>query len=96
MTHPAKYKFRFYVAGDTQNSVDALANLKALCQANFPERFELEIVDVFREPKRASADGILMTPTLMVLAPAPMKKIVGTLSQSQVVLRALGLSVQPA
>jgi circadian clock protein KaiB len=92
MSHPKKFKFRFYVAGDTQNSVDALANLKTLCQTNFPDRFEIEIVDVFREPKRASADGILMTPTLMVLVPAPVRKIVGTLSQSQVVLRALGLS----
>jgi circadian clock protein KaiB len=96
MTHPAKFEFRVYVAGDTQNSVDALANLKALCRANFPDRFEIEIVDVFREPKRASADGILMTPTLMVLVPAPVRKIVGTLSQSQVVLRALGLSILPA
>ena len=39
-------------------------------------------MDVFREPKRALADGIFMTPTLVKLAPAPSRKIVGTLSQT--------------
>ena len=48
-------------------------------------------MDVFREPKRALADGIFMTPTLVKLAPPPVRRIVGTLSQTQTVLQALGL-----
>ena len=85
------FKFRLYVAGATQNSAHATANLNALCRAYLPDRYDIEVVDVFREPKRALADGILMTPTLVKLAPSPVQRIVGTLSQTQTVLQALGL-----
>lgn len=85
------FKFRLYVAGDTPNSARAIANLAALCRAHLPDRHETEVVDVFREPKRALADGIFMTPMLVKLAPAPVRKIAGTLSQTQPVLQALGL-----
>lgn len=91
-TPRTKFKFRLYVAGDAQNSAQAVANLTALCKAYLADRHAIEIVNVFKEPKRALADGILMTPTLVKLAPfpAPMK-IIGTLSQTQPVLEALGL-----
>ena len=85
------FKFRLYVAGDAQNSTQAIANLAALCRTHLRDRHEIEVVDVFRQQKRALADGILMTPTLIKLAPAPIRKIIGTLSQTQPVLLALGL-----
>jgi len=91
MNQPAIFKFRLYVADHTPNSAQALANLSALCREHLPERHHIEVVDVFREPKRALADGILMTPTLVKLAPSPVRTIVGTLSQTETVLRALGL-----
>lgn len=89
------FRFRLYVAGDTQNSAQAVANLNALCRARLPDRHHIEVVDVFREPKRALADGILMTPTLVKLAPSPVRKIIGTLSQEQPLLVALGLEILP-
>ena len=85
------FKFRLYVAGDTQNSAQAIANLGALCRAHLPDQHEIEIVDVLREPKRALTDCIFMTPTLVKLTPSPFKKIIGTLRQTQVVLETLGL-----
>ena len=88
--HPL-FQFRLYVAGDTQNSALAQFNLKSLGQTHFLGRHVIEIVDVLREPKRALADGIFMTPTLVKLTPLPTRKIVGTLSQTQTVLLALGL-----
>jgi len=92
MSARAQFRFRLYVAGEAQNSAQALANLTALCREYLPGRHHIEIVDVFREPKRALADGIFMTPTLIKLAPSPApRRIVGTLSQTQPVLQALGL-----
>jgi circadian clock protein KaiB len=85
------YKFRLYTADDTQNSAQALANITALCHAHLPDRHEIEVVDVFREPQRALADGIRLTPTLIKLAPLPVQTIVGTLSQTHRVLQMLGL-----
>ena len=75
-----------------QRRAQAVANLTALCRAHLPGRHRIEVVDVFREPGRALADHILLTPTLIALAPLPVRRIVGTLSQTQPVLEALGLS----
>ena len=87
------HKFRLYVAGAAQNSAQAQANLTALCKARLPGRHSIEIVDVFEEPQRALADGILLTPTLVRLEPGPVRRIVGTLSQTDTVLRALDLHI---
>jgi circadian clock protein KaiB len=90
------YKFRLYIAQDAENSAQAVANLTAFCRAHLPGHHEIEVVDVFREPKRAMADRILMTPTLIKLAPAPVRRIVGTLSQPHILLHALGLEPRAA
>jgi circadian clock protein KaiB len=91
MTRYAPYRFRLYVAGDAQNSVQAVANLNALCREHLPNRHTIEIVDVFRQPERALTDSIFMTPTLVKLGPLPVQRIIGTLNQTQTVLDALGL-----
>ena len=85
------FRFCLYVAGDTQNSAQALANLSAMCRAHLPDRHEIEVVDVFREPRRALAEGIFMTPMLIKVSPLPAQRIVGTLSHLPTVLHALGL-----
>jgi len=91
----AKFSFRLYVAGDAQNSAQAVANLTALCRAYLKDQHLIEVVNVFKQPNRALADGILMTPTLLKLAPTPApQRIVGTLSQTEPVLQALGLHVR--
>ena len=94
MIRHLKFKFRLYVAGNTQNSAQARANLGAICRSHLPKQHEIEIVDVFKEPARALADGVFMTPTLVKLAPSPAQKIVGTLSQRETVLQALGLKLE--
>jgi circadian clock protein KaiB len=91
---PIGFRFQLYVAGDAQNSMQAIANLRALCRTHLQDQYEIEIVDVFLQPKRALAEGIFMTPTLLKLAPAPTRKIVGTLSQTGIVLQSLGLALE--
>lgn len=92
MTKAALFKFRLYVAGDAQNSIEARANLRDICDRLLPGMHDIEVIDVFRHPKRALSDGIFMTPTLVTLGPTPVRKIVGTLSQTQTVVQALGLA----
>ncbi len=92
-----QFMFRLYVAGDAQNSAQAVSNLGAFCREYLPGRHTIEVVDVFREPQRALAEGIFMTPTLVKLAPAPAPvKIVGSLNQKRVLLQTLGLERQSA
>ena len=88
----ACYRFRLYVAGVTPNSTQARVNLGALCRKHLVGQYKIEIVDVNRNPARALLDGIYMTPALLKLAPSPVCMIVGTLSDSQAVLNALGFS----
>ena len=92
----SRYRFRLYVADGAQNGAQAIANLTTLCRAYLPDRHEIEIVDVLLEPKRALADGIFLTPTLVKLAPSPVRRIVGTLSHTQTILLAFGLEVVAA
>lgn len=93
MDRRSAYKFLLYIAGDAPNSAQAQANLMALCLLYLPDRYEIKIVDVFKEPKRALADKVLMTPTLIKVSPSPARRIIGTLSQQQIVLDALGLKI---
>jgi circadian clock protein KaiB len=86
------YKFRLYIAGDSGNSALAVQNINSICRTHLPGRYEIEHVDVFREPQRALADLVVMTPTLIRLAPLPMCRIVGTLSETKNVLSILGLN----
>src|SRR5688572_26488573 len=92
MTRPVEYKFLLYVAGRSENSLRAAANLTMLCQTYLADRHNIEVVDVFKEPKRALADDVLMTPMLIKLAPSPVSRIVGSLSNTKIVLESLGLA----
>ena len=96
MSRRTQFKFRLYVAGDAPNSTQAVHNLNALCRKHVPNHYEIEIVDVLREPKRALADMVLMTPTLVKLSPAPMTRIIGNLSQAQPLLQSMGLAAEAA
>jgi circadian clock protein KaiB len=90
------FKFRLYTADHTMNSTEALANLTALCALHLPDRHEIEVVNVLLNPRRALADQIRMTPTLLKLSPSPVQRITGTLSQTPLLLAALGLQTAPA
>jgi len=85
---------RLYIAGDAPNSCEARANLAALLEQHaglLPDGYELEVVDFLQEPQRALRDGVIVTPTLVKLTPAPVRKIIGTLRETPQVLTALGL-----
>jgi len=91
MNAATQFKFRLYVAGDAENSLAAIANLREICELCLPARHQVELIDVLLDPMRALADGILMTPTLVKLTPLPVRRIVGSLSQIKTVLQTLGL-----
>jgi circadian clock protein KaiB len=85
------YVFRLYLAGGAPNSVRAFANLYSICRKHFPGCHRIEVIDVLKEPLRALAEAILVTPTVVKLSPLPEQQIIGDLSEEDEVLRALGL-----
>jgi len=96
VTRPDIFEFRLYIADDTLNSREAVANLRAICNRLLPGGHKIELVDVFKEPDRAMEDRIFMTPTLVKLTPGPVERIIGTLSQTNLVLQVLGLEESAA
>ena len=84
---------RLYVAGQTPKSVTALANLKRVCEEHLPGRHAIEVVDLLQQPARARTDQIVAIPTLVRRLPEPVRKIIGTLSDTERVL--VGLDITP-
>jgi len=87
------WELRLYVAGQTAKSVVALANLKRLCEEHFAGKYQIEVVDLLKDPKLAKGDQILAIPTLVRKLPTPMRKIIGDLSDADRVL--VGLDLRP-
>jgi circadian clock protein KaiB len=83
---------RLYVVGGAPNSVQAIANLEAICREHLKDGHRLEVVDVLEHPRRAMAEGVIVTPSLAKLSPLPSASIVGNLSDRNKVLLALGLT----
>jgi circadian clock protein KaiB len=82
---------RLYIAGDAPNSLQAIGNLEAICREYLKDGHKLEVVDVLKHPRRAMAEGIVVTPSLAKLSPSPVARIVGNLSDKAKVLLALGI-----
>ena len=82
---------RLYIAGGAPNSMQAIANLEAICAEYLKGGHRLEVVDILENPRRAMAEGVLVTPSLAKLSPLPAAQVVGNLSDRNRVLLALGL-----
>lgn len=88
------WRLRLYVAGQTEKSQRALANLRRLCEEHLSGCYEIEVVDLVERPQLAEGDQILAIPTLVRRLPPPLKKIIGDLSNTERVL--VGLDLRPA
>ena len=90
---PDVWSLRLYVAGQSPRSLRALANLTSICERHLRDRYVIEVIDLIETPGRARADDIVAIPTLVRYLPAPVRKIIGDLSD---VDRALaGLQIVP-
>jgi circadian clock protein KaiB len=87
------WDLRLYVAGQTPKSVAALANLKKFCEEHLEGKYRIEVIDLVQDPKLARTDQILAIPTLVRRLPAPMRKIIGDLSDREKVL--VGFNLNP-
>jgi len=87
------WQLRLYVAGQSPKSLRAFANLKQLCEEHLSGRYEIEIIDLVEHPSLARSDDILAIPTLVRRLPAPLRKIIGDLSDTERVL--VGLRLHP-
>lgn len=89
-----KFRLKLYITGQTLNSQRALINLQRLCENELAGQYELTVIDVREHPALAEKDRIVATPTLVRELPPPMRRLIGSLSETEQVL--MGLSLQSA
>jgi len=82
---------RLYVAGQTPKSITAFKNLKAICEEQLKGKYQIEVIDLIKDPKLCREDQILAIPTLVRKLPVPVRKIIGDLSNTERVLVGLDL-----
>ena len=87
------WELRLYVAGQTAKSLQAFANLKQICEEHLDGRYQIEIIDLMKNPELAKGDQIFALPTLVRKLPEPVRKIIGDLSNTERVL--VGLDLRP-
>ena len=90
---PTPYRLRLFVAGSTERSRRAIANLRRICAENVAGPIDLEVVDIYQQPELARDNQVIAAPTLLKMLPLPARRIVGDLSEKDRVLR--GLDLEP-
>lgn len=88
-----EWDLTLYVAGQTPKSLAAYANLKKICETHLSGRYHIKVVDLLTNPELAQKDQILAIPTLVRKVPAPIRKVIGDLSNTEKAL--LGMDLRP-
>ena len=88
-----EWELRLYVAGQTPKSIAAFTNLKRVCDEHLAGKYRIRVIDLLKNPQLAEGDQIIAIPTLVRALPAPVRKIIGDLSNTERVL--VGLQLLP-
>lgn len=88
---PERYRLCLYVAGASVNSTRAITNLRAICEEHLAGRYELRIIDVHNDVATVEALQLIALPLLLRLEPSPERRLIGDMSNTEKVLRGLGL-----
>jgi circadian clock protein KaiB len=90
-----RYVLTLYITGATPQSTQALMRIREVCAIHLEGRYDLEVVDIYQQPQLARDAQIVAAPTLVKELPAPLRKLIGNLSDVQRVLVGLGLQPLP-
>jgi circadian clock protein KaiB len=87
-----KLVLQLYVSGMSPKSMEAVENLKRLCDEYLKDAFDLEIIDIYKRPESLEEQRIVFSPSLIKQSPLPRKVLIGTLSDTAKVISALGIT----
>jgi circadian clock protein KaiB len=82
---------QLYVSGMSQKSMEAIENIKRICNEQMEDPFQLEIIDIYKNPEAAAKQHIVFSPSLIKQQPLPKKTLIGTLADTEKVKKALGI-----
>jgi circadian clock protein KaiB len=87
-----KLILQLFVSGMSPKSMEAIENAKRIFDENCSEFFELEIIDLYKNPEAALSHHVVFTPSLVKSLPLPKKILIGNLADSEKVIKALGIT----
>jgi circadian clock protein KaiB len=90
MNSRATHQLKLFVAGSGARSLRAIRNLLRILE-DFPGRYKLEVVDIYEQPARASKEDIIAVPTLVRESPGVHWRIIGDLSEADLLRTRLGI-----
>ena len=85
------YVLRLFVTGATPNSTRAVTNIRQICETHLKGNYSLEIVDVYQQNNLAEQEQLIALPLLIKKFPLPERRLIGDMSDTQKVLKGLGL-----
>lgn len=85
------YTLRLFVTGASPVSVRAISNLKKICEEYLAGRHELQVIDIYQQPLLVKEEDVTAVPMLIKKTPLPKKRLVGDMSDTNKVLKGLGL-----
>lgn len=89
------WQLHLYIADTTARSILASGNPQRLCDQYLKRHYTVTVIDIVKEPELAREREIVATPTLVWVVPGPPRTIIGCLSDSERVLKALQMDNQP-
>ena len=92
-TKTPRYLLRLYITGTTAKSVRAIQNVRRICEEHLQGLYDLEVVDIYKNLPLARGDQVIAAPTLIKRLPAPLRQLIGDMSDEQRVL--FGLDIKP-
>jgi len=85
------YVLILYIAGVTPRSTNAIINIKKICEKYLKGRYELEVIDIYKQPVLAKGEQVLAVPTLIKKLPLPLRKFIGDMSDTERILVGLDM-----
>lgn len=85
------YVLRLFITGANPNSIRAVENIKHICEEHLKGKYSLEIFDVYQQQNMAESEQIVALPLLIKKKPLPERRMIGDLSDTEKVLKGLGL-----
>jgi len=86
------WDLKIYVAGETEKSRKAVANLRKVCSEHLKGECHIEVVDLVKNPRLAAEEQIFAVPTVIRKLPEPLKRLIGDMSATEHVL--VGLDIK--
>ncbi|HEY6122317.1 MAG TPA: circadian clock KaiB family protein [Pyrinomonadaceae bacterium] len=85
------FVLRLYVSGASPRSTEAIAKIKEICEEYLPGQYDLEVIDIYQQPELAREQQIIAAPTLIKESPGTLRRLIGSLSNTRLILQRLGI-----